>query len=80
MTLPGKAPQMQAHDAMEGANPNHICSCGGDIRNATNEETARVVSGRVGRIRKGPIPPLDVGLAVFDMGEQVLSCPGNPGS
>ena len=40
----------------------------------------RAVSGRVGRIRKGLLPPFDGGFSdvELDMSEKVFSCPRNP--
>jgi hypothetical protein len=51
MILPVKGLQAQVHEVVKGADPTaHTCICGGDDREATNEEGAGVVSGRVGRV------------------------------
>ena len=74
--------QVQMYEVVKGADQTtriHIRS--GDGRNATDGETARVVSGRGGRIRKRLLPQVDVGFrsVEFDASEEVDSCPMNPG-
>jgi hypothetical protein len=57
-----KAAQMQVHEVVKGADPTtHAPICGGDDREAVDEDTARVVSGGFGRIRKRLLPQLGVG-------------------
>ena len=49
--------QVQVHDIVKGADPTaHIHVCGGNEREATNGESARVASGGVERIRGGLFP------------------------
>ena len=80
--LRAKVLQVQMYEVVKGVDPA-TCACirGGDGRNAMNRETARVVSGRGGRIRKRLLPPFDVGFPgmEFDASEEVNSCPMNPG-
>ena len=74
-----EALQPQVNNTVEGANPvARICS--GDNPKTTNEETAGVVSGGVGRIRKGLLPQFKVRFfgAEFDISKQVFSGPRNP--
>jgi hypothetical protein len=60
--LPATRFQVQVYEVVEGADPTtHILICSGDDRNVTNRESARVASGRGGRIRKGLLPPIDRG-------------------
>ena len=49
-------------------------------RGAANGESARAVSGGVGRVRKGLLPQFEVGLRgmEFDISEEVFSRPRNP--
>jgi hypothetical protein len=55
---------------------------GRDGQKTTNEESACVGSRRVGRIRKGLFPQLDVGLTVgeFDKSKKVFPGPWKPRS
>jgi hypothetical protein len=76
-----KALQVQVYEVVKGVDPiTRICIFGGDDREATDGETARVVSRRVGRIRKRLLPLSDVGVrgVEFDASEEVFSCPMNP--
>ena len=73
--------QVEVYDLVKGGNPTtHIRICGGDEREAADGEMAGVVSGRVGRIREGLLPPFDGGFlgAEFDIGEEVYSRPLDP--
>ena len=72
--------QVQVYDVVKGADPTTcIRICGGDKRKTTNGETARVVSGGVGRVRKRLLPQVDVGWGgEFDAGEEVFSRPMDP--
>jgi hypothetical protein len=81
MILRLEALQVQMYEFLKGANPTTRFSISsGDGRKATNGETARVVSGRGGRIRKRLLPQLDVGFlgVEFDASEEVFSRPMNP--
>jgi hypothetical protein len=72
---------VEVYDIVKGGDPTtRIRICGGDDWNARDGETARVVSGRVGRIREGLLPPFDGGIpgAEFDAGEEVYSRPRDP--
>jgi hypothetical protein len=73
--------QVQVYKVVKGADPiTRIRIFGGDDREAMDGETARVVSGGVGRIRKRLLPLSDVGVRgmEFDASEEVFSCPMNP--
>jgi hypothetical protein len=78
---PANVLQVQMFEVVKGVDPA-ICARirGGDGRNAINEETERVVSGRGVRIRKPPLPPFDVGYrgVELDASEEVDSRPINP--
>ena len=76
-----KGVQAQIHYTVKGVNPTtyvHICGC--DSQNTTNGETARVVSGGVGRVREGLLPQLDVGFlgVELDTSEKAFSGPRKP--
>jgi hypothetical protein len=76
-----KGSKCKVYDIVKGADPTTLIRIrGGDDWNATNGETARVVSGRVGRIRKRLLPQFDVGFrgVEFDASEEVFSRPRNP--
>lgn len=79
--LPAKALQAQVCDFAKGTDPTtQIRICGGNDCKTENGETASVVSGRVGRIRKRLLPSFDVGFlgVEFDTSEEMFSCPKNP--
>jgi hypothetical protein len=79
--LPVEALQVQAYNVLKGADPiTHIPTCGGGGRNTTNGESARIVSGRGGRVRERLLPQLDVGFrgVEFDASEEVYSRPLDP--
>ena len=76
-----KGLQVEVCEVLKRADPTaHISICSGDGRNTTDGETARVVSGRAGRIRKRLLPQLDVGFqsVEFERSEQVDSRPLDP--
>ena len=80
--IPAEALQVQAHNVLKGADPiTRTPTCGGGGRNTTNGESARIVSGRGGRVRERLLPQLDVGFrgVEFDASEEVDPCPMNPG-
>jgi hypothetical protein len=55
--LPAKGLQVQVYEVVKCADPTtRIRICGGDDKKTTDSETARMVSGRVGRIRKCFLP------------------------
>jgi len=81
MILLVKALQPQVNDTVKGVNPTtHIRICSSDDRKPTKGETARMASGRVGRIWKGLLPQLDGGVygVELDVSEKVFPCPRNP--
>jgi hypothetical protein len=73
--------QVQAYHVVKCADPTTCARVsGGNEREIANGECARVVGGRVGRIRKRRLPQFDVGFRgmEFDAGEEVSPCPINP--
>ena len=73
--------QVQMDDVVKGADPTTLIHIrGSDGRNATDGETARVASGRVGRVWELLLPQFDVGFrrVEFDVSEEVGSRPMNP--
>jgi hypothetical protein len=73
---------VQVYNVLKGADPiTHIPTCGGGGRNTTNGESARIVSGRGGRVREHLLPQLDVGFRGIEFGasEEVYSRPPDPG-
>jgi hypothetical protein len=73
--------QVQVYEVVKGADPTTLIHIrGDDERNSTNGETARVVSGRVGRVRKRLLPEFDMGVRAveFDVSKEVFSRPRNP--
>jgi hypothetical protein len=51
------AVEAQVYDIVKGANPTaHARICTSDDWETSNVETARVASGRIGRVRKGLLP------------------------
>jgi hypothetical protein len=80
--LPAKGLQVQVFEVVKGTDPTtRFRIHGGDARKPINGEMARVVSGRVGRIRKRLLPQFDVELSgvEFDASEEVCSCAVDPG-
>ena len=68
-------------NVVKGVNPTTRTRIrSGDIQVALNGESARVVSGRVGGIRKGLLPPFNRGVVgvEFDTSEEVFSRLRNP--
>ena len=68
--------EAQVDDIAKGADPTtHIRTRGSDGRTTGNGETAGVVSGGIGRIRKGFLPQFDVGFlgVELDASEKVFS-------
>ena len=56
---------MQVHEVVKGADPTtHTPICGGDDREAVDEDTARVVGGGFGRIRRCLLPQLGMGFRI----------------
>jgi hypothetical protein len=81
--LPAMVLQVQMFEVVKGVDPATCTRIrDGDVWNATNGETARVVSGRGGRIRKRLLPPFDVGFlgVEFDASEEVPLCQIKPQS
>ena len=68
------------YDMAEDVNPAaNIYTCICDTRKVTKRETASVVGGKLGRIRKGLPPPFDVRFVdEFDMSEEAFLCARNP--
>ena len=65
---------MEVHDFVEGANPTtHVLECGGDGGGVENDEIARVVGGRVGRVRKDLHPRFGRGTINSDAIENMFS-------
>ena len=71
----------KVYDIAKGANPTTRTRIrSGDIHGAMNGESARVASGRVGRIGEGLLPPFNrrvLGVE-FDASEEVFSRRRNP--
>ena len=73
---------MQVLDIVKGTDPTtRFRIRGGEARKPINGETASVVSGRVGRIRKRLLPQFYVEFpgVEFDASEEVCSCAVDPG-
>jgi hypothetical protein len=73
--------QVQMCDVVKGADPTtHIRICSGGGREAIDEETACVMSGRGGCVRKRLLPQFDMGSrgVKFDASEEVPPCPLHP--
>ena len=81
-TIPlAKGLQVQVYEIVKCADPTAVIRiCSGGRRNPTDGETAREVSGGVGRVRKRLLPSFDVGFlgVEFDASKEVYSRPWNP--
>ena len=61
MIFPAEALEAQVYDIVKGVDPSaRVCICSSNDWKTDNGEAASVVSGRVGRIGKGLLPPFDV--------------------
>ena len=82
ITIPPAGFQRNVGYEVEGTNPRmRICTCGSEDRGVEDRETARVVSGRIGRVRKGLHPRVDGGFygVKIDASEEMCSGARDPG-